>query len=276
MAHYGSRAIGLDRERIVSEGVLVVGDEQILFAGKDILPLAKAAIITDSEYMFSLPLLSPTEQQWTEHQGKFDEWLRDTRESASLWLCLMEILGDRVPVCINPPAAFEHGAMKPAALELLRRHDLAIAPSLVTNDPEAVASFVADQGSHFYASSLAPGSVGKWSAGDGLGDFDLSKEPIMIQAFGAPKFARIIAVGGKAVGSVGDSTMAGIADEQVAQIQKLLEVPWASLTFGQGSSGAVLADFSPSPDLAELNESDQQRVLAALDELVDTPEQDRQ
>lgn len=269
--HFGdrcARVVSLARERLGASQQPVLEDDRVWLDGEEILTDAAAALIVDSGYMWPLPSIDPTPEQWTAHRGRVDEFLRDERESASFWYSLLEIIGDRVPVCINPQAAFELEALKPFAFELLREEEVRLPPLLTTNDPEAVTAFRREHGGELLATGLAPGASQRWIDGNSPDDeLDLDRAPLLFQSVNDRERVIVTAVAGRVVAGCGK-----LDDETIAMlpvIQRVLRMPWATLVFRRAAAGTVLSDFSPSPDLGTLSEEEAGRVLEALARSVD-------
>jgi hypothetical protein len=106
----------------------------LLVDGVDVLAEARAAVVLDSGMMWPVPMLDPSPEQWQHHRHRFDDYLRDERETSSFWFSCLDILNDRIPRCINPQAAFALDATKLDALEILRELGVPVAPTLCTDD----------------------------------------------------------------------------------------------------------------------------------------------
>ncbi len=264
----GWRVVSLAREQIVARGQLVLDDLAVLLDGEEILDGTHAALIVDSGYMWPLPTLAPTPKQWAEHQGHFDEYLRDERETASLWYSLMEIINDRVEVCVNPQAAFEHEALKPFAFELLREAGVPLPALLTTNDPDALSSFCGQHPGGLLARELLPDAPARWLEKESPTELGLDRSPLLVQALSSREKVEVMAVNGQAVvcrpQPSEEATLA-----VVPVVQQVLQMPWATLVFRRDTGGEVLSDFSASPDLGALPPSDAERVLEALAQVVD-------
>lgn len=254
----------LDRERIVPGGELVVADDRITLRGQD-LPLdSSAAVILDPGYMWPLPVLDPTPEQWARHHGRFDDYLRDERESASLWFSLLAIFGDRLPVCFNSQAARANLALRPDALDRAHGAGAAVAPTMTTNDPEAVARFVAEHPARYLLSLPVTGAgPPAWIDGAALSELPLEREPVMLQAAASREATRVVVVGGAVVGCPGP----GLADElrgQVRAVTGALDLELAELTFRGAGASMELSDVA-QPDLGQLSDDEAIQVMEAID-----------
>ena len=260
------KVTSLAREQLASLD-LVIEDSRVALDGEEILDDATAAVILDSGYMWPMPMLDPSPQQWEEHRGRYDDYLRDERESASFWYSLMEMVSERVSPCVNPQAAFELGAMKPLAFELLREAGLPLPPLLTTNDPDAVAAFAGRHEGELATMEPLPGAPLVWLDRPSYAELPLDQAPVILQVLASRETQRAIAVGGRLVAGL-DGSLARDVASLLPSIQEKLRAPWAELVFGRGSKGPVLCDFSPSPDLGWLSGEQQRRVLDALWELI--------
>lgn len=258
----------LAREQLIERQLLVIEDQRVLWDGEDLLAAADAALVLDSGYMWPLPLLDPTPEQWTAHRGRFDDYLRDDRESASLWFSLLEIINDRVPCCINPQAAFALAAMKPDAFELLRGGGVTIPPTITTNDPEAVAAFADAHGGPLLQLPLVRGPSAQWLDRPALGGLPLERTPVMLQALAAREEQRVLAVGAQALPAVSGEPVPQEIATAVGPVMERLGLGWAELVFRVIDRGWALSDFSPAPEINRLAPDCADRVLAALWELI--------
>ena len=245
-----------------------IEDEQVWLEDTPILDNALGAVVTDSGYMWPLPMLEPTEEQWAEQRGRFDDYLRDERESASLWLSLMEILEDRLPVSVNPPPAFELAAMKPLAFDSLRQAGVPVPPVTTTNDPTAVADLVSDHGDELLAFELLPGARPVWVDTSEVDELELREAPRMFQALAGRQTRTIMVVGGCVVaGDLPGEWLEAFSDH-LPVVGETLRSPWATLVLRQGREGPVLSDFSPSPDLASIESGRVGAVVEAVGRLL--------
>ena len=247
------------RETVVAEGQMLIDDERILVDGDDVTD-ADVAIILDSGFMWPLPMLDPTRSQWDEHRHRFDDYLRDERESASLWFSSLDIINVCVPICINRQGAFALEAMKPDAFELLRSVGAAVAPVITTNSPEALAAFAAEHSGDLLELSLCK-APSRWLDRGKIAALRLDQAPVMVQAVDRGETARIMVVGTEAASERGTHA---ISSAELAEIQRVLGAEWSELVFRRADSGWVLSDFTASPSLDSVGEAAADQVLEQL------------
>ena len=225
---------------------------------------AAAAVVLDSGYMWPVPLLDPSPEQWEEHYQRFDDYLRDDRETASLWYSMLAMVQDGVPRCFNRGGAFANEAMKHDALELLRAAGVAVAPALTTNDAQGVADFAQQHPGSLMELSLVPGVAPRVLQRQDLERLPLDRKPVMLLALVQPRLVRLTVVGDLVVaaqpeGALPDDALAGLPG-----IMKALEMEWGELVLGEGEQGWCLCDFSPSPELGALDQESAERALEAV------------
>lgn len=257
----GAQVRALERERLVPDGQLCIEDQRVLLDGADLLDGAAAAVVLEPGYMWPLPVLDPTPEQWAAHQGRFDDWLRDERESASLWYSLLAILDARVPRVINPQPAMAHLALLPDALALLHEAGAAVAPSITTNDPEALADFANHHpDAALSALQLWPGAPARWVEHGELAALPLEREPLLLQALSDRATRDVVAVEGRAVGD--DDPPAAVA-EALTHVHEQLGLGLVEVTFCGEGEALLLCGFG-LPDLGACTEARATQVLDAL------------
>jgi hypothetical protein len=255
----------LAREAAVADQALVIEDEQVRWRGEDVLTGTRAAVILDSSYMWPVPALMPTTEQWAAYEGQFDLYLRDERESRSFWISLMEILTDRLDYCVNPQEAFVHAALRPAALARLAAAGVPVPPQIDTNDPDAAQAFAAAHPGHLLSLPLG-GRTDEpvWIAPEAVAELRLTEGPVSLQSVASQELRRGQAIGRSLVSGneslLEDRDLAGV----VSTLMETLSLEWAELTFRLLPSGWALSDFSPAPRLEALDAAAQERVLEAL------------
>ena len=262
LAAKGARVVSLARESAVAEQALVIEDARILWHGEDIVSGTRAAVVLDSGFMWPLPRLDPTPAEWDTHAGRFDDYLRSERETASLWYSLLEILADRLPRCVNPPGAFVHAALEPAALSALAEAGVLLPPQLWSNDPDAVADFAEAAGEVLGRPLTREAGVSaRWLSAADLAALPLEQGAVALQRLVSRAVLSVTAVDGQGFASaVIPQDVAG----RLATIQQTLEMPLAELTFRQAADGWALSDFSPSPPIGDLEDELSEQVLDAL------------
>ena len=258
----GARVRSLCRDTLVTDQRLVLDHERALWDGEDLLDGAAAAVVLDSGYMWPVPLLEPTEEQWEQHHGRFDDYLRDDRETASLWYSLLAVIEDRVPRCLNRAAAFANEAMKHDALEHARGAGLPVAPALTTNDPEAARAFAGRHAGPLLELPMVPGGAPRPMERDDLASLPLDRRPVTLLALERPGLLRLTAVGGVVVAA--DAAVPDDLRANVPAISRALHLEWGELVFGGDHGGWCLCDFSASPDLGTMAEDDAARTLELL------------
>jgi hypothetical protein len=265
----GAQVRSLERERLVRDGQLCIEDQRVLLDGADLLDGAAAAVVLEPGYMWPLPVLDPTPEQWAAHHGRFDDWLRDERESASLWYSLLAILDARVPAVINPQPAMAHLALPPDALALLREAGAAVAPTITTNDPDALADFANHHpDAALRALPLWPGAPARWVERDTLGKLPLEREPLLLQALSGRQLLKVVAVAGRAVD---DRDLPAAATEALAAVHEQLGLGLAEVTFCGEKEALQLCGLG-LPDLGDRDEALVTLVLDALWRLLDESE----
>lgn len=265
----GAQVRSLERERLVRDGQLCIEDQRVLLNGADLLDGAAAAVVLEPGYMWPLPVLDPSPEQWAAHRGRFDDWLRDERESASLWYSLLAILDARVPRVINPQSAMAHLALPPDALALLREAGAGVAPSITTNDPEALADFANHHpDAALRALPLWPGAPARWVERDTLGELPLEREPLLLQALSDRATREVVAVAGRAVG---DDDLPAAAAEALTHVHEQLGLGLVEVTFCGEGEPLQLCGLG-LPDLGDGDEALVTLVLEALWRLLDGPE----
>jgi hypothetical protein len=261
------RLLVLAREEAVRGGRLVIEDEQARWDGEALLA-APAAVVLDSGFMWPVPRLAPDEETWNAFRGRFDEYLRDERETASLWLSLMEVLTDRLPRVINPQPTFAHAALKPAALDRLRAAGVGTVPQLDSNDPDAVAAFAEAHPGPLLSLPVGdlPGPA-RWVAREALAELPLDQEPVCLQAPLDQEARQVVVVDGAAVVVDGGADLAGLAPEMAAVLPGLcstLELGFGEVTFRRSAGGWAVSDFDPAPDVGAWVSEVAETALEAL------------
>jgi len=263
---FGARAevLSLVREQAVAEQALVIEDERVLWHGVDVVPDTIGAVVLDSGFMWPLPRLDPTPEQWQIHAGRFDDWLRDERETASLWYSLLEILNDRLPRCVNPQLAFQHAALKPAAMAAVQSAGVPLPPRLTSNDAEAVEAFAGVDGELLWLPLTPEAAVGtRWLDPGAVAALPLTEEPARLQRLSSREELTVVGVEGRIVAQ----TIASLPDSvatAVEQVQRTLTMPLAELSFRPAARGWCLSDVSPVPALDKLSEPEAEAVLTAV------------
>lgn len=261
-AFLGSRCRSLcsvERETVIAERALYVDAERILVHGDDVTD-AEVAIILDSGFMWPLPMLDPTRAQWDEHRHRFDDYLRDERESASLWFSFLDIVNVCVPLCINRQGAFALEAMKPDAFELLRAAGVAVAPMIATNSPEALVEFTKENPVDLLELSLCQAAP-RWLDRNELAALNLDQAPVLVQAVTRGETTRVMVIGGEAQVLEGPGS---IPTAEIEVIQHTLGAEWTELIFRRTNRGWVLSDFTAAPSIAGAGDAVTDRVLERL------------
>ena len=253
----------MKRESVISDGGLLVDDERVLVHGVDVGD-ADVAIIVDSGFMWPIPVLDPSPEQWISHRTRFDDYLRDERESASLWFSFLDIINVCVPLCINPQPAFALEAMKPDAFGLLRSAGIAVPPMITTNRPEALTQFAVDNSGELLELSLC-NAPARWLEGGELGKQALEEAPVMVQAVESREVTRVMVVGAETVAAEGTHR---VPQKTLTEIQGVLGAEWTQLVFRRVANGWGLSDFSAAPSFKGFEAAAIERVLGRLWALV--------
>ena len=258
----GFEVIELRRETIVSDRNLLVDDEAIRLDGRDLTDGVDAALVLDSGYLFSMPMLGPTEAEWERHRENFDDYLRLEREGTSLWFTLLELIGDKVPRAINPQAAFAFHALKPHGLLTLAEKGVAVAPFVVSNDPDAFECL--SEHKELRLSRLRSDASAEWIDRERLVGLPLDQEPALIHGLDTRELTEVIVAGAASVRAGGGEPLA----EDAALARDALEALGACfglVVLGNVDGRSVVVDFDLCPDLGALDDA---RFGALLDGLV--------
>ena len=258
-----SDVIALNREEIIDSGNVYIEDQRAFWGEVDLLE-AHAAVVLDSGFMWPMPQLLPTEDDWERYRENFDDYLRAERESMSLWLSLLEILNREIPLCFNPQTAFANEALKPAAFEQLAANGISVAPFLVTNDPSAAQKFAETHGDPLRMVSLVPSHSSHWLGLDELHRWDFEKDPLMLQACESKSLEEIFVAADK-VHAVNSNKRISKELEGVAlSCAQALEIEFGCLTFQITAVRNSFVDFSASPRLDNLDDIQCREVFSSL------------
>ncbi len=263
-----ARILPLHREAFPHTPRIVIDQASLRMDGADVLAKIRCAIVLDSGMMWPLPMLDPTPDAWERHRDRFDDYLRDERETSSFWFSCLDVLNDRVPVCINPQRAFALEATKLDAFEVLRDMGVPVAPTLCTNDEAALRDFTGRHPGPWLELSLS-GAKARAMDQVGLDRLRLDEDPVVLQAVDPGHVLRVVAVGGTPVVLPAG---AGDADDCVArlsEIQAALGAPWLDLWLRLAAGRWVVSDFSPSARIDDLDAGECSRVLDAVQGLID-------
>jgi hypothetical protein len=263
----GFSPIIIERDSIIPEQQIVVCEDGIRFCDTDIIKGTVAAIILDSGYMWPNPVLKPTIEVWERYRNNLDEYLRNERESFSLWYSLLEILNESIPLCINPQEAFEGEAFKPWAFEKLGHSGVSVPLMISGNDVNKISTFIEENPGHFLSLPLSEDDNPEWITDyDSIGK-DLNHVPVFLQSLSSRDAVHVFAVNGKPVITHPESADISDVIEQVPKIQDILQMPFAHLVF-RYSDDLVLSDFCASPDLGLLSQKEQGMIMNGLWELI--------
>lgn len=255
--------LSLRRESFLTEHDVMLEQDRLLIDGVDVLGESAAAIVLDSGMMWPVPMLVPSPEMWSTHRTRFDEYLRDERETQSFWFSVLDMLNDRLPICVNPQAAFAMHATKPDAFEQLASLPLPIAPMLLTNDEDRLAAFLREHPGPWTALSLTGGDS-RTLTKEALRALSLQQEPIFLQASGGEEVC-VQSVNGRVV--VPEPLPPEVRDV-LPEVHRVLCAPWLALRFRRAGSSWRLSDFDPSPRWEDLVPGDGERILEAIAELV--------
>lgn len=262
----GFEVAKLNRESFVAEGCLIIEDGGVRLRGEDVSREAAGAVILDSGYMWPVPLLSPTREEWEANRTCFDDYLRADRESASLWFSALALLGEHVPHIANPQSAFAYQAMKPQAFLELRDRGLATADFAASNDPEVFHEMVR-KGEEARLTDLLGQSPPRWIDAAAVDALPLDEEAFVVQRLGSKELTEVVVAGKTCFevrGSRADSTLVDLAREALGA----LGAPLGRVVFGRDPDGRrVVVDFDITGGLGALSEGDMERVVDGLAEL---------
>jgi hypothetical protein len=263
-----SRVLPMHREAFPHTPRTVIDQASLRMDGIDVLARVRCAIVLDSGMMWPIPMLDPTLGEWERHRDRFDDYLRDERETSSFWFSCLDVLSDRVPVCINPQRAFALEATKLDAFELLRDMGVPVAATLCTNDEAALRDFTGRHPGPWLELSLTGGKARAMDQG-GLGRLRLDEDPVVLQAVEPGHVLRVVAVGGSPVVLPAGAGDVDDCIARVSEIQAVLGAPWLDLWLRPAAGGWVVSDFSPSARIDGLGAGDCSRVLEAVQGLID-------
>ena len=263
-AHRYDRVVSLDRERIVSRGSLNLEGGRVLVDDEPLLDGAVAALVTDSGYMWPMPLIDPDPRTWQEQRERFDHYLRDEREAASLWYSLLGILNDRLPRCVNHQDAFFLAAARPEALWRVRQAGFPVVDSMITNDPEQLTSFAADvtgDGALFRLD--LSGGHRRVPAAEVEG-WPVSEEPMALARAPGGGLSRGVVVAGQLWPIPLREALPAAITAKLGDLLATLCCGWCEVTFAGRAGEAALLDYDPSPSLEWLEPGQRREVLEAL------------
>ncbi|MGA1840703.1 MAG: hypothetical protein ACMUIU_08775 [bacterium] len=259
----GFNPIIIERNKIIPEQQIVVCEDGIRLGDTDIIKGTVAAIILDSGYMWPNPVLKPSMEIWEKYRNNLDEYLRNERESFSLWYSLLEILNESIPLCINPQEAFEAEAFKPWALEKLGDSGVSVPMMISGNDPDKIGSFIEKTPGHFLAIPLSEDDKPVWVTEYEVMLKDLNRIPVFLQSLSSRDAVHVFAVNGKPVVTNPESADISHVLEQIPKIQEILQMPFAHLIF-RHSNDLVLSDFCASPDIGLFSKEEQGMIMDEL------------
>ena len=257
----GFRCRIVERARVVPEQQIVITQDTVKFCGEDLLQNTAAAIVLDSGYMWPQPTAIPSEEQWFRYEENLDEYLRNERESASFWYSFLEILNDRLPVCVNPQEAYATEAFKPWALDLLSEQGIGTAAFIAGNNKKRIEQFLVDNPGPVLSLPVSNAEASSWVSRKELADLD---RPVFLQAFSSKQGVRVLAVNGKAIHIEPQTSEIEEIADLIPPIQSVLKIHLSELVFRR-SDKLVLSDFTAAPDL---NRYPDDILCRALDELV--------
>ena len=263
----GFHPIVIERNKIIPEQQIVICEDSIIFGDQDLLKNTAGAIILDSGYMWPQPVLKPTIEVWEHYRNNLDEYLRNERESFSLWYSFLEILNISLPLCINPQDAFEAQAFKPWSFTKLARSGIPVPPFISGNDHKTIATFFVNNSGSFLSFPLSENDTAEWIECADIQKLDLEHTPVLLQSLSAKQKITIIAVNGKPVSIRPPSSDISKVIKYIPTIQKILHMPLAQLTF-RFAEDLVLSDFSASPDFSPLSTETLNSVLKELELLI--------
>jgi hypothetical protein len=268
LAARNPRILPLHREVFPHTPRIVVDQASLRMDGIDLLDRVRCAVVLDSGMMWPIPMLDPTLEEWERHRDRFDDYLRDERETGSFWFSCLDIVNDRVSLCINPQRAFALEATKLDAFEVLRDMDVPVAPMLCTNDEAALRDFTGRHPGPWL--ELSPtGAKARAVDQGGLARLRLDEGPVVLQAVDPERVLRVVGVGGVAVVPPVGACDADECVSRLSEIQAALGAPWLDLWLRPAAGRWVVSDFSPSARIDDLDVEDRSRVLEAVQGLID-------
>ncbi len=262
----GFLTIIIERNRIIPEQQIVICEDGIMFCDTDIIKDTAAAIILDSGYMWPNPVLKPSIKIWEMYRNNLDEYLRNERESFSLWYSLLEIINESIPLCINPQEAFEAEAFKPWAFERLAHSGVPVPEMISGNDPDKIGAFIKKNPGHFLSLPLSEDDTPVWIAEiteHDIKGINLNQVPVLLQSLSSQNAVHVFAVNSKPVAVHPESADISCVIEQIPKIQNILQMPFGQLIF-RYANDLVLSDFCASPDFSLLSQKEQGMIMNEL------------
>lgn len=263
-----ARVLLLHREVFPHKPRIVIDQDSLRMDGTDVLARVRCAVVLDSGMMWPLPMLDPTLDAWERNRDSFDDYLRDERETSSFWFSCLDILNDRVPVCVNPQRAFALEVTKLDAFEVLRDVGVPVAPTLCTNDEAALRDFTGRHSGPWLELSLTGGKARAMDE-SGLAGLRLDEGPVVLQAVEPGRALRVVVVGGTPVVLPAGASDADECVARLSEIQDALGAPWLDLWLRRAAGRWVVSDFSPSARIDDLDAGECSRVLEAVQGLID-------
>lgn len=239
--------IPIYRQDILKKEQLVINNHDVLLDGNSILKNTAAAFIFDSGYMWPNPGMKFSPDEWEAGRDKFDELLRNERESNSFWYSMLSILNQEIPFCINPQSAFAKEAFKPEVFHELLQEKIALPPFCIGNNKEINKKFIEDNRGEILTIPLSPLQEEGWLAGNEMGG-----SPLFLQSFSNKESVKVISFKGQTV--TGDQKDL-ISTDQLRKIHDIIQAPLLELVF-RDNKGWCLSDFSVCPDLTLLSEDE--------------------
>jgi len=258
--------VSLEREALTRSGRVVLTDDGLLVDGVELLRDTLGALVFDSGRMWSVPLLAPGEVEWAGLRGRFDQHLRDERESASLWFSLLEVLNAALPACINSQAAFAREALIADTLLAAANGGLPVAPLWAGNAPDALEAFAARHEGPLLSLPWDPQEPSAPLPRSALASPPLQDLPTIVVAPGAGRALRVVQVAGEVVEDP-ERHPAGVPDQAATVVRaaaKALDLGCGTLTLSETQSGWQVVRYRAVPDLAATSERGKAALCEAL------------
>lgn len=257
----GVDVCSIRRESFLRDQDVLIDQQSVRVDGVDVSG-ADAAIVIDSGYMWPVPMLTPTKEEWELHRGRFDAYLRDERETQSFWYSLLDFINDRVAVTVNPQGSFALQATKPDAMAELAKRGVPLPPMILTNDRDRLEGFMARTAGRWLSLSLTKESSRLQNASE-LAGVVLEKDPVFLQSVDGESLLRLQSVEGRIVWSDGAEAVEEVA-AWIAAVHEALGAPWLELELRPSGGRWTLSDFDPGPRLDRMQEGESAAVLEAV------------
>lgn len=244
--------IPIYREDILKEEQIIINNDDVLFNGKSIIENTAAAIILDSGYMWPSPAIKISQDEWETSRDKFDELLRNERETNSFWISMLSILNQEIDSCINTQNAFEKETFKPETFHNFQQANITLPPFCIGNNKEINQRFAEEHKGEILSLPLSTIQTEQW-----LNPDEIDHKPVFLQSLSNRDSRKMICFNGQAIS---ESDIDLIPSEQLIKIHEIVQAPLLELTLRYHQQWCI-SDFSVSPDLTLLSKDELSYLL---------------